>query len=118
MTTHKEARAAWITALRSGNYPQGRFKLFDGIHYTAIGVGCAVMGLETHFSRATGTYSFGEVENVAFAPAEFMSWVGLRTLAGEYEQGRSLSYDNDVDGLTFDKIADIIESEPEGLFVD
>jgi hypothetical protein len=118
MTTHKEARAAWVAALRSGQYTQGRFKLFDGTHYTAIGVGCVVMGLEPQFNPSSQTYSFGSIGAVAWTPDEFMEWVGLRDMLGTNDAGRSLTYNNDVDRLSFAEIADIIESEPPGLFVD
>lgn len=47
-------------------------------------------------------------------PEKVRRWVGLNDASGEFENG-SLVELND-NGKTFQEIADIIESEPAGLF--
>ena len=52
---------------------------------------------------------------LAGLPPSVPHWLGLQTADGNYSKGGALADDNDR-GKTFDEIADIIESEPEGLF--
>lgn len=44
-------------------------------------------------------------------------WLGLRTVSGTFGDDEDLTYLNDKQNKTFAEIADIIESEPPGLFV-
>src|SRR4029077_9525728 len=54
----------------------------------------------------------------AYLPSTVQDWLGLQTDNGEWRGGdNSLGYKNDR-GLTFLEIADLIESDPEGLFVE
>ncbi len=55
-------------------------------------------------------------EKISDLPPCVMGWLGLVESEGYIaERNSSLAHEND-EGATFDEIADIIESEPEGLF--
>ena len=98
----------WVAALRSGEYQQCKDQLTDGRGYCCLGVGAAI---------SPGPRS--KWENEVALPKPVQQWLGLRSSEGDYESGadyRRLSNLNDYGGKTFAQIADLIESEPEGLF--
>ncbi len=118
----------WVTALRSGKYSQGRGMLRKEDTFCCLGVACDLYARETGAGlwKATNTYmvrsSFvlGEERANEYLPPAVQEWLGLATGQGEYDGNieplsHSLSHRND-DGASFGEIADIIESQPEGLF--
>ena len=132
-----------VEALRSGEYTQVGGKLegpsegFDdegNVNYgpvgnCCLGVACRVAmkdGLvldtvvhvdgNTRFSVPDTDNGYNTGSSSSLFPA-VMEWYGFDTETGAYgEDGDSLINDNDECGFTFEQIADIIESEPEGLF--
>lgn len=119
--TPKEARAILCTALRSGEHKQGRGFLcsIDG-ELCCLGLASEMFlkhepqcKLEVTFLDGCKSYG-GEITDL---PDIVCDWLGLATNDGEYKYS-SLVALNDRDRLTFARIADIIESEPEGLFVE
>lgn len=115
----------WVAALRSGEYQQGMDALRDGDRFCCLGVACDV------YRKATGD---GEWTDMVFSvdrgdwdewssaslPDAVRKWIGLQTAFGDWDatpenEFGCLSGANDS-GEPFAKIADIIESEPEGLF--
>lgn len=109
----------WVAALRSGEYPQAKGELGGPDGYCCLGVACKLYEDETGVAlpktgkRYTRTTLQGAYHPVA-------EWVGLRCENGTYTHngcvlGACLAEDNDT-GKTFPEIADIIESEPDGLF--
>lgn len=103
----REHRKIWIDALRSGKYVQIQNQLhsFDN-EYCAIGLGLHLTGIDYE----TKTYEYA-----------FKSYYGLKSIAGRYNKDnvcRSILSDNDNWQKSFTEIADIIESEPEGLLED
>src|SRR5262245_7943484 len=94
----------WVEALRSGKYKQCQNQMFDGDGYCCLGVAQLVVGLEVR-----------QHSKLLTLPA--MEKLGL-TYQNGYAEGirKSLANLNDA-GTAFTEIADIIESEPEGLFV-
>lgn len=112
----KENRRKWVEALRSGKYEQGKGYLCRDGKYCCLGVLCEVMGLEKKMdSTDEGLVVFGHHLTAALDP-HARATVGLVSALGTHKSD-SLSELNDS-GLTFAQIADIIESEPEGLFID
>ena len=94
-TSHPEQesglKAAWIKALRSGDYRQGYGALKYRDEYCCMGVLCAVLGKPMVYSTIPFWYSTS------------LAYDG--SLVGELI-GR-----NDVDRLTFPEIADWLESQ-------
>jgi hypothetical protein len=123
--TPEQARKEWLADLRSGKFKQGRSYLCTpepagGESFCCLGVGCETMrrcegesALDKQLTFS-GTIRYGN-DSAAVAPDAFVEWVGLSDNIGQYE-GRSLVTLNDGDEMPFDKIADVIESKPEGLF--
>lgn len=109
----KAHRKAWVKALRSGKYKQtkGRLRSVDDGGMCCLGVGCDIskLGKWSGDSYLVGKGGAGKIV-LDFAVQE---WLGLSSTAGDYKGGH-LDGLNDS-GVPFDKIADIIESEPEGL---
>jgi hypothetical protein len=119
--TQQEARAEWIKRLRSGEIKQAKRVLGreDGSR-CCLGVACdiaAEQGIVTKrliFKNGSICAYNGHAEGVPLAAIKFF---GLSSSEGLYLGVQSLANDNDSKYLTFAQIADIIESEPEGLFV-
>ncbi len=116
-TVQRANRRLWVEALRSGRYQQGggalRETLKAGVFHCCLGVLADIAGcVWDEDDDADG--------NSGLAPLRAMQFVGMRESCGAYilegqTEGHQLTEDNDR-GLTFDQIAAIIESEPEGLF--
>lgn len=111
---NKNARK-WIDALRSGKYNQTRDRLKDEYGHCCLGVACEVYQEEVgdlDEKLAHGIYCFDNCRS--HLPIKVVNWLNLQFDDGEYKEGY-LTTKNDT-GSTFEEIADIIESEPEGLF--
>lgn len=124
MNSVKENRAKWVEALRSGEYKQGDtyLKMLD--KYCCLGVLCDVYEKETGNileKDEGGGYKVYEetLENLS----QVQEWVGLESSEGAFQARESIPakaltvLNDDYSEWDFDKIADLIESEPEGLFV-
>lgn len=99
---------AWVAALRSGDYEQGTGQLYDGLGYCCLGVGC-------HVADKMGA-NLQRWEENGMLNADGKNWLGLQTSFGDFDND-NLADLND-NGSTFAEIADIIESEPLGLFAE
>lgn len=108
----KRNRKKWVKALRSGEYEQGRLALYSRDGHCCLGVLCEVAGMKPR-GRA-GDYFYGTQDT--YAPPKAMRFVGLARKDGDFG-GEELTSLND-DGKSFSEIADIIESEPPGLFLE
>lgn len=115
----------WVAALRSGEYQQTKSRLQNSKGYCCLGVACDLYEKELGVKvlpRCSGYYDAtqeGEELSGNFEPVRV--WLGLRDSVGQCAMedktiSASLAEAND-DGLSFSDIADILESEPEGLFV-
>lgn len=134
LNTKLEIRRAWVEALRSGKFKQGKSSLCRksdvGIdEYCCLGVLCELaehQGITK--SGRTGVlsnkkyYGLGNRRDWNYLPPEVIKWAGLCTQNGTFH-GNSTDFDetnltrlNDS-GVSFEEIASTIESEPAGLFV-
>jgi hypothetical protein len=128
-------RKDWVSALRSGKYTKtiGFLKTEKG--HCCLGVACEVAGLSSvkNPSVSIDYYIFDDTKNKSFSILDeyMVDYLGLNNCTGLYSEDytvvtsgvvykhkgpTSLSIKNDSADLTFLQIADIIESEPEGLF--
>ena len=120
---------AWVDALRSGEYTQTKKMLCrvtqeNAPSFCCLGVACdlyknSVGGdWNLHQEAWNEQYSFTDDEGVLatsnLTPA-VMAWLGLANSEGAYRVGTLVRL-NDHKDFTFAKIADVIESEPKGLF--
>lgn len=136
--TPKEARAAWVAALRSGEYRQGKNALrsFDESH-CCLGVACEVFrkleGDErlpiSYAPDCDHGYGYGFGFESASLPKIVQEWLDINSDCGEYhgavnQSGRFptlIGHNDEVDefpGMDFNQIADLIESEPKGMFTE
>lgn len=114
----------WVAALRSGEFEQGAGCLAKHGKYCCLGVACMVYQQEvgdliTYTARSGHRYFNGQDGALPDAVRE---WLGLGSDNGRMEHTGhsnrdSLTEINDR-GTPFSEIADIIASEPEGLFCD
>lgn len=121
----------WIDALLSGKFPQGRYKLNDGVSFCCLGVLCEVV--KDRFSISVDESTLGnvtynndvavlpvvltdkyktdsmgfDVPRVEFSPEE-INMYGLTSLIGSM----SISILNDK-GVPFSRIAQIVEKYVE-----
>lgn len=103
----------WVAALRSGEYQQGTGRLRYKGRYCCLGVACNLYDPDGW----EGDVYAGISERL---PDHVMTALGLRMSSGQCSrEGVNTSLvDLNDSGLTFAEIADVIEAEPEGLFVD
>lgn len=123
-------RKLWVAALRSGEYTQATEVLEDrNGGMCCLGVLAKIAGcdrIEVLNPRSNVGASYDNDEETA--PRAAMDWVGLQNPSGDFyekvvtvdkhgqpAEGANLAILNDR-GLSFAQIADIIESEPDGLF--
>lgn len=116
---------AWVAALRSGEFKQGhntlRSRGEDGPRHCCLGVACELYLRETGSGRWDGDeFLAGGDVGVGVLPRHVQGWIGLGSASGLLPLTStglwdSLTKHND-DGESFDLIAALIESEPEGLF--
>lgn len=113
----------WVAALRSGEFKQGRYSLRTGDDkYCCLGVGCELAARSGVIDPPTRNYTQDNYvygNSNGFLPAEVQKHLGMSSPAGSYNLGDrkcGLYDDNDTILMTFAEIADIIESEPAGLF--
>src|SRR5688572_14460395 len=115
-STPEEVRKAWIEALESGKYKQGKYHLHWKGEWCPLGVladlarkaGVIPAKMRLH---GTGGVLIGKLEPVA-------EWAGLNTPQGRFRHGKdthSLTALNDI-GISFPKIAMHIKRKPVGLF--
>lgn len=108
----------WVEALRSGKYEQGKMALRHENRFCCLGVACEVF-IENGGAIKIAIDPDGDATYAGLAcrlPKEVSDWIGIKSPLGRFEEKASLSSLND-NGSTFFEIADIIESEPKGLFV-
>lgn len=116
----------WVDALLSGEFKQGKGSLrrddIDGKRYCCLGVACEL------FRRETGRGSWDPADHrfvidrhsfVGILPPAVQTWLGLNSregcFKGKVAHDADLTALNDM-GETFERIAWVIQSEPEGLF--
>ena len=118
--TAKEWRRKWVEALRSGEYRQTSGVLRDRDGFCCLGVLCD-LSKTGEWVKDGGDWRYEGLHSsdVATLPKPVQQLVGLRTNFGRINgsQGHNLSEMNDIE-YSFASIADVIEAEPEGLFVD
>jgi hypothetical protein len=103
----------WVAALRSGNIKQTTQHLGrDSGSRCCLGVLCDLAVK----AKVIPNYDIFEPT----LPRKVQTWAGLRTEDGNYTNrlgyNTELTSDNDKSKKSFAKIADIIESQPDGLF--
>lgn len=112
----------WVQALRSGEYKQGKGSLRVNDEFCVLGVACDLAskaGVVTQIKYHDGSYSYDSCSYIA--PIGVMDMFGICSDGAKYKTaGRisittTLTEQND-NGMSFSALADLIESEPEGLF--
>lgn len=109
----------WVAALRSGEYEQGTNALNKNGKMCCLGVACEI-AIKYGVSLKIGYYCDANIKTydgeTGILPSSVRDWLGLYARDGESQHAGKLTIFNDS-GKTFSEIADIIESEPKGLFV-
>lgn len=114
VTPNRELIQKWVTALRSGEYKQGRGHLRDGDEYCCLGVLCDISGAGKWRNDATVFVHFDGEEASTMPPPSIRRLVGIgASWQVTTKEGRRepLSYLNDDTGLSFGEIADLVEAE-------
>jgi hypothetical protein len=107
----KANRRKWVEALRSGKYEQGKNNLYCEGRYCCLGVLALLAGYDAGEIEGQGTLGGRE---------KALQFVGLRGAMGGFghDDDRQFLADLNDEGTSFEEIADIIESNPPGLFID
>ena len=105
----------WIKALRSGEYKQTKEFLRIGDKFCCLGVACDLYGKSKKIPWDDVLF-LDEREHL---PQIVIEWLGLNNGEGEFQstiKGENFLTGLNDSGRRFKTIANIIESEPEGLF--
>lgn len=104
----KEIMEKWVEALRSGDYKQGQLMLNTG-KFCCLGVLCDISDVHQWEGSSYGGKS-------ASLSKEVLEYTGMKEGLGWYDYDYpSLSQLNDVKGMSFHEIADVIERDWEKL---
>ncbi len=118
----------WVAKLRSGEYQQAKGRLHQktesGPTFCCLGVACELYVAEHPEFPVTPDLSgksncYGYDGESALLPDAVIYWLGLLKDDGAYfteNGGRQTLTENNDSGMSFTEIADLIESEPSGLF--
>lgn len=108
---------AWVAALRSGEYSQGKHALRTDEGFCCLGVACDISGLGEWNERLGFEWEQdGEgYEEQSLLPNHVMEWLGLTSHDGTINDMTTLASKNDK-GWTFAEIADVIEENAGELF--
>jgi hypothetical protein len=125
----KAIRRRWVAALRSGDYKQGKGFLRtkgkgkQADKFCCLGVLCELAVKAKVINPPdidSNTFNYGAYiygGSIDILPNSVTEWAGLQDSAALFHgEEESLATINDA-GKRFSTIANIIESEPEGLFV-
>lgn len=118
---YRRRKQLWVHALRGGEYQQGRKCLKrvtpEGDQHCCLGVACEVFAGDGYDIERLllGNEVFFDYRS-AFLPERVQKWLGLKTRDGRSDTLYALFELHDSGNKTFREIADIIDSEPEGLF--
>lgn len=122
----------WVSALRSGEYEQAKEVLATEHGYCCLGVLCELYSktvkpiktivqneIEDDVGNLRTVWDTEYDKETEILPKCVMEWAGLRSPEGGFTDASitSLASLND-NGKTFAEIADVIESKPQGLFVE
>ena len=118
----------WVEALRSGRFKQGKNALHkkregEDDTYCCLGVACS-LAIGAGVDLPVYTNMDGKViydVDKFYLPAKVRDWLGLTTSYASFGIALPGANPDDLtrmndDGKTFEEIAQIIESEPAGLF--
>ena len=117
----------WVEALRSGRFKQGKGRLWNPTtdEYCCLGVASELYAAENpeYVVKSDGNnkhYGFTVEAGgwIGILDPTVSDWLGLAELDGRFSRGGlnpSLAGLNDQ-GSSFQEIADIIESQPDGMF--
>jgi hypothetical protein len=117
MSKLTEPQKKWVNALRSGKYEQYKGALTKDGKYCCLGVACEISSIELD-------PGWKIAETLAYEGKPVREELGLKNSTGtfdgvEFDLGgctyNDLASLNDA-GLTFNQIADFIESNPERIF--
>lgn len=121
----------WVAALRSGEYKQDIGYLRREGKYCVLGVACDLAvkdNIITQIKCCDGSYSY---DSHSYLPSnKVQEWIGLRSNNGEFNKCNSYTLEGNLIDFTskcslsamndsfvdFNDLADLIESEPHGLF--
>ena len=104
-----ENQKKWVDALRSGDYKQAKGRLECHGSYCCLGVACLVAEQHGVPVRREGMSLYG---------GRLWDQKPVKECIGFLDENAILITANDRDGWSFSEIADLIESNPPGLFVE
>lgn len=103
-----ERKAAWVAALRSGNYKQTKYVLRDPEGFCCLGVLCDISGAGRWVAES---FESGDEMRFAIPTDAVNAWLGVSD-ANLWIGKKHLTDFNDA-GVSFAQIADMIESYQE-----
>ena len=116
----------WVEALRSGKYSQCEGTLQNVEGYCCLGVACDVYEKEAEVKLPRNKHGFYELDTLSGGFKVVRDWLGLvdseggmPPFKGQKDQRyiyTTLTKLNDHARMSFNEIADVIESREKGIF--
>jgi len=139
-STPEQVQAAWIAALESGEFEQGKSRLRERgetkdtfcclgvVAELAVSAGVIpVPAVPVYVGEGYNYTDSKSWNSTGVLNGTLREWVGLSTANGGFQtppdvtgmvHWRSLTELNDAKNYTFKQIAEVIRSRPKGLFID
>jgi hypothetical protein len=105
MKVSKKNIEKWCIALRSGKYKQTTYKLQNENGFCCLGVACKIFIPEEKQDLKNGQLTGSYPDRQPYSP----KWLNGISEDVNYKTGEGLLTLNDLMGLTFDEIADVLE---------
>jgi len=110
-----EIKKQWIEALRSGDYEQGDGYLrTDRDEFCCLGVLCDIHHKAIKIAPSIRGSYYHYFDSECFIPQEIIKWSGILNYSPHLiykNKSENLTTLNDLKGLTFNQIADLIEEQ-------
>lgn len=110
-----ELKKRWVDALRSGKYIQDERALNTGKGFCCLGVACEVfkddVGLEVRTGTTGEVYYDGGRHSLPASLQSLLEITMRGTLTTKVGHRKHLTELNDLEKMTFDQIADVIDEQ-------
>jgi len=108
-----QIKQKWVSALRSGDYQQGRNYLRTDNGFCCLGVLCDLYGKENNveWNLANNGHNYEFQDKESHLPSSVIEWAGVGDGNPPVNDGESTLVRLNDSGSTFEQIADVIEKQ-------
>jgi hypothetical protein len=107
-----QIKQKWVSALRSGEYQQGKYRLHTKDKFCCLGVLCDLYGKENNveWNLMNNGHNYEFQNKESHLPSSVKKWAGVEDCNPHVNDGESTLARLNDSGSTFEEIAHIIEN--------